>query len=202
MAFGSGANLVATSLDSYFALTIKYAKAESNVMELKRLGATVLHGVDITTMKIHTDLKNKRFDRIVFNFPHSGFKGRETELHVICSHRELVSLFFSNARHLLRHYGEIHVTHKTGHPYDSWDLEDLASKFSLVLIEKVGFHKEDYPGYNQKRGDGTKSDKTFNIYPCSTFKFQIAKAGIGCTGSASKRMNQIMELDDLYKLRI
>jgi len=55
----------------------------SNIMELKRLGATVLHGVDVKTMKLHAELKNRRFDRIVFNFPHSGFKGPETELHVI-----------------------------------------------------------------------------------------------------------------------
>ena len=65
------------------ALTIKYRNAESNIMELKRLGATVLHGVDVKTMKLHAELKNRRFDRIVFNFPHSGFKGPETELHVI-----------------------------------------------------------------------------------------------------------------------
>ncbi|CAL5073744.1 unnamed protein product [Urochloa decumbens] len=202
MAFGSGANLVATSLDSYFVLTIKYSKAESNIMELKRLGATVLHGVDVETMKLHTDLKNRQFDRIVFNFPHAGFKGSETKLHVINSHKELVAGFFSNARYLLRHRGEIHVSHKTGHPYDRWDLERLASKSSLVLTEKVGFHKEDYPGYNQKRGDGTKSDEPFNVYPCSTFKFQISEAGIGCAGSASKRMNEILELDLFIKLRI
>ncbi|KAG2644122.1 hypothetical protein PVAP13_2KG407700 [Panicum virgatum] len=169
MAFGSGTNLLATSLDTYVALTIKYRNAESNIMELKRLGGTVLQGVDVKTMKFHTELKNRRFDRIVFNFPHSGFKGRETELHVINSHKELVAGFFSNECHLLRHCGEIHVSHKTGHPYDRWDLEHLASQSSLVLIEKVGFHKEDYPGYNQKRGDGIKCDEPFNLDPCCTF---------------------------------
>ncbi|CAN6196356.1 unnamed protein product [Urochloa humidicola] len=197
MAFGSGANLFATSLDSYFSLTIKYSKAETNVMELKRLGATVLHGVDVKTMKIHTDLKNKRFDRIIFNFPHAGFKGPETQLHVIYSHRELVAVFFSNARHLLRQCGEIHVSHKTGHPYNRWDLELLASESSLILTEKVRFHKEDYPGYSQKRGDGAKCDEPFNIEPCCTFKFKISEGGVvSCTG-----LSAIAELD-LHKLRI
>jgi hypothetical protein len=64
-------------------LTIKYDKAESNVRELKRLGSTVLHGVDAETMKLHSYLEMRRFDRIVFNFPHAGFKGREHHLHVI-----------------------------------------------------------------------------------------------------------------------
>nr|CAB3457370.1 unnamed protein product [Digitaria exilis] len=177
-AFGSGANLVATSLDSYVALLIKYREAESNTMELKRFGATVLHGINVKTMKLHTELKNRRFDRIVFNFPHAGFKGRgHTELYVIKSHKELVAGFFSNAHHLLERYGEIHVSNKTGHPYDSWDLENLASKSSLVLFKKVVFHKGDYPGYNQKRGDGPKCNKSFKLGPCCMFKFQISEAG-------------------------
>ena len=64
-------------------LTIKYGKAESNVRELKRLGATVLHGVDAKTMKLHSYLEMRRFDRIVFNFPHAGFKGRENRRRAI-----------------------------------------------------------------------------------------------------------------------
>jgi hypothetical protein len=54
-----------------------YGKAESNVTKLKRMGAMVLHGVDVKDMKRHIDLKFKRFDRIVFNFPHAGHRKRE-----------------------------------------------------------------------------------------------------------------------------
>jgi len=61
----------------------KYSEAESNVMKLKSLETTVLHGIDVKTMKSHSDLKNRRFDRIVFNFPHAGFKGREDQVHMI-----------------------------------------------------------------------------------------------------------------------
>lgn len=61
----------------------KYSEAESNIMKLKSLETTVLHGVDVKTMKFHTDLKNRRFDRIVFNFPHAGFRGREDQVHMI-----------------------------------------------------------------------------------------------------------------------
>ncbi|KAJ1290118.1 hypothetical protein BS78_02G218200 [Paspalum vaginatum] len=172
-AFGSGENLVATSLDTCEDLKRKYSKAESNKMELKRLGATVIHGVDATEMRFHTDLKNKRFDRIIFNFPHAGFKGKEDDMHMINSHRLLVWGFFSNARHLVRRYGEIHVTHKSGLPYDRWNLEHLASEASLAMIDKVLFQKKDYPGYNQKRGDSKRCDEPFDLGVCYTFKFQI-----------------------------
>jgi len=61
----------------------KYSKAESNLTELKRLGPTLLHGVDTKKMKLHPDLKNRKFDRIIFNLPHAGFKGKEDDLHMI-----------------------------------------------------------------------------------------------------------------------
>jgi 25S rRNA (uracil2634-N3)-methyltransferase len=60
-----------------------YGKAESNVTKLKRMGATVLHGVDVKNMKRHIDLKFKRFDRVVFNFPHAGFIGKENQVPMI-----------------------------------------------------------------------------------------------------------------------
>uniref|UniRef100_A0ACD5XV70 Uncharacterized protein n=1 Tax=Avena sativa TaxID=4498 RepID=A0ACD5XV70_AVESA len=172
-AFGSGENLVATSFDSYGALTRKYGKSEANVTELKRLGSAVLHGVDAKTMKLHPCLKMRRFDRIVFNFPHAGFKGKEDQLHVINAHKQLVHGFFANVRHLLRPYGEIHLSHKTGHPYDRWDIEQLANDCCLTMVSKVVFSKEDYPGYNQKRGDSAKCDEPFALGPCCTFMFCI-----------------------------
>ena len=64
-------------------LTRKYPKAQSNVMELKRMGATVLHGINAKTMKGHYYLETRWFHRIVFNFPHAGFKGKEHEKHMV-----------------------------------------------------------------------------------------------------------------------
>uniref|UniRef100_A0A0D9XEW0 25S rRNA (uridine-N(3))-methyltransferase BMT5-like domain-containing protein n=1 Tax=Leersia perrieri TaxID=77586 RepID=A0A0D9XEW0_9ORYZ len=185
IAFCSAENLVSTSLDTYEALKSKYAKAESNIMVLNMMGATTLHGVDAKTMKLHTDLKMRRFDRIVFNFPHAGFKGDgENDVHRIKLHKDLMREFFRNARHLLRPSGEIHVNHKEGKAYGKWKIEQLASESSLIMVEKVDFHIEDYPGYINKRGDGPKCDKPFLLGPCSTFKFcvgDLKKQKKGCT---------------------
>ncbi|KAF7059369.1 hypothetical protein CFC21_066281 [Triticum aestivum] len=159
-AFGSGEKLVATSFESYVHLISMYSKAESNVAQLKRLGATVLHSVSVKKMKKRTDLKPRRFDRIVFNFPHAG------------AHRLLVQRFFRNASKMLRPLGEIHVSHKTGQPYNRWEIEGLALEFSLLKSEMVAFRKEDYPGYNQKRGDGDRCDEEFPLRNGCTFKFQ------------------------------
>ncbi|XP_031745074.1 uncharacterized protein LOC101220669 [Cucumis sativus] len=76
MSFGSASNILATSLDSYDDVVTRYKNARLNLTILNGLGASVLHGVDATKMKYHTDLHMRKFDRIIFNFPHAGFFGR------------------------------------------------------------------------------------------------------------------------------
>ncbi|XP_020108395.1 heavy metal-associated isoprenylated plant protein 41-like [Ananas comosus] len=170
--FGSASNIVATSLDSHDDLVKKYSKAQSNLNSLRERGATVLHGVDATTMKLHTDLKMWKFHRIVFNFPHAGFKGKEDDPQVIDLHRSLVMGFLSDASDMLRPYGEVHISHKTAGPFKRWNPEELASKASLLLVECSDFRIGDYPGYNNKRGDGFFCDEPFPLVECSTFKFR------------------------------
>ncbi|KAH0457685.1 hypothetical protein IEQ34_013000 [Dendrobium chrysotoxum] len=199
-AFGSAINIVATSHDAYDILLKKYSKAQSNVEELKKMGASIVHEVDATKMKFHAGLRTRRFDRIVFNFPHAGFKGKEDHPQLIkyvvlhsCLygsiklHRQLVRGFFRNAGHMLRPYGEVHVSHKTAAPFSHWNLEELAAENSLVLVESANFCIEDYPGYNNKRGDGSRSDIPFPLGKCSTFKFII--------GHIHKTKNPLRKID-------
>lgn len=61
----------------------KYKNARLNLRILKGLGASVLHGVDAAKMKRHIDLHMRKFDRIIFNFPHAGFFRREDNLLMI-----------------------------------------------------------------------------------------------------------------------
>lgn len=72
---------------------------------------------------------------------------------------------------MLKENGEIHVTHKTGHPFSKWEIEELAREAGLSLDEKVGFYLWEYPGYSNKYGNGYKCDDSFPVGQCSTFKF-------------------------------
>lgn len=64
-------------------LVMKYSRAISNVAKLRRLGATVLHGVDATVMARDHRLAMQKLDRVVFNFPDAGFDGYETNWLII-----------------------------------------------------------------------------------------------------------------------
>ncbi|XP_058111493.1 uncharacterized protein At4g26485-like [Magnolia sinica] len=170
-AFRSATNMVATSLDSQESLADKYNYGIGNVRELEELGCLVLHGIDATKMSEHFFLRTQRFDRIVYNFPHVGFQYREGSNYQIELNKQLVKGFLKNAKILLRKNGEIHISHKTGDPYDQWNLVKKAEKNGLILKEIAAFYKGDYPGYRNKRAHGNLPDDPFNLGECVTYKF-------------------------------
>ncbi|XP_039171171.1 uncharacterized protein At4g26485 [Eucalyptus grandis] len=172
-AFGSASNVTATSRDLFDALIRKYKKAKSNLWKLEKLGASLLYEVDATKMKHVADLSMRKFDRIIFNFPHAGFHGKEDNVQLIKMHRMLMNGFFRNASQMLRADGEVHVSHKTDAPYCHWNLEELASSNNLGLIDQTAFESKNYPGYHHKRGNGGRCDELFPLGPCSTFKFRL-----------------------------
>uniref|UniRef100_A0A803LQD3 25S rRNA (uridine-N(3))-methyltransferase BMT5-like domain-containing protein n=1 Tax=Chenopodium quinoa TaxID=63459 RepID=A0A803LQD3_CHEQI len=177
----------------------KYKRAKSNLDSLEKLGASLIHGVDATKMKLHTDLKMRKFDRIVFNFPHAGFHGTEQSLHLINKHKRLVDGFLYNASHMLRPNGEIHVNHKTSGPFCLWNIEKLASQNSLLLISCVPFKIEDYPGYNNKRGDGARCDEPFRLGKCSTFKFILSLGRKKVSSNHSRKTSEKTIPHHLYQ---
>ncbi|XP_073289210.1 heavy metal-associated isoprenylated plant protein 41-like [Primulina huaijiensis] len=110
-AFGHASNIVATSLDTKEELAVKHPTAAQNLATLENMGCTVIHGVDASTMCEHPRLKNRLFDRIVFNFPHAGFDYREHHIIQTQLHQDVVRGFLRNAAMMLkiRENGEVHV---------------------------------------------------------------------------------------------
>ncbi|XP_058725461.1 uncharacterized protein At4g26485-like [Vicia villosa] len=151
---------------------MNYTCAKRNLKELDSLGCTILHEVDVHNINQHQYFKEHIFfDRIIFNFPHSGNFQYEHNAWVIREHQKLVSGFLGNAKYLLNVGGEIHITHKTAYPFNNWNIKNLAEKENLSFVEEVFFNQYHYPGYENKKGSGLKCDQSFPIGTCSTFKF-------------------------------
>ncbi|KAL5079549.1 hypothetical protein RYX36_007970, partial [Vicia faba] len=116
---------------------MKYTSAIRNLNELESLGCTILHEVDVYNINQHDYFKQHFFfDRIIFNFPHSGNFRHETQHWVIEEHKKLVSGFLGNAKYLLNVGGEIHITHKTAHPFSKWNIKNLAENERLSFVEE------------------------------------------------------------------
>ena len=65
-------NVTATAYDSEEECYAKYPDAEAIVTDLRERGVHVLFGVDATRLDKISALKNKKWDKIVWNFPHAG----------------------------------------------------------------------------------------------------------------------------------
>lgn len=50
----------------------KYPWAREIVQELRQAGMEILFGIDATKLGNYKHLKGKTYDRVVFNFPHTG----------------------------------------------------------------------------------------------------------------------------------
>ncbi|XP_073061766.1 uncharacterized protein At4g26485-like [Primulina eburnea] len=178
-AFGHASNIIATSLDTKEELAVKHPTAAQNLETLENMGCTVIHGVDASTMCEQPRLKNRLFDRIVFNFPHAGFDYREHHIIQIELHQDVVRGFLRNAAMMLkiRENGEVHVTHKTSYPFSEWEIEKLGKQAGLEFIEAAEFRLWDYPEYlNRRGGNGTfnkfHSNGTFPVGESCTYKFR------------------------------
>ena len=77
------------------------------------------------------------------------------------------------------------MNHKTTAPFCHWNIRELAEKNWFVLIGCVDFEKEDYPGYNNKIGDGSRCDESFPLGECCTFEFRLSPTARGIAPSSS-----------------
>ncbi|KAF8559919.1 hypothetical protein OG21DRAFT_1479791 [Imleria badia] len=105
------ANVTATSYDEKEACFSKYPDAQDIVDTLRQRGAEVLFGIDATRLQKHAVLKGRRWDRIVWNFPHAG-KGITDQDRNILSNQRLILDFLRSAPHCLT-LGPIPIIHPT-----------------------------------------------------------------------------------------
>ncbi|RDX51927.1 hypothetical protein OH76DRAFT_1346144 [Lentinus brumalis] len=107
-------NVTATAYDTEEECCSKYPEAVEIIAELRAKGVQVLFGVDATKLERCPPLKGKKYDRIVWNFPHAG-KGITDQDRNILSNQLLILGFLRSAAPLLVS-GPTPIIHKARKP--------------------------------------------------------------------------------------
>jgi hypothetical protein len=146
-------NLVSTFFDSEDTVAAKYPSARGNITFL-RSKSTVLFGVDATKLHDHVQLKDEKFDIVIFTFPHTGIPNYAKGLRgpnptSIEENKKLIERFLASAQHILADDGEIVVTLKTSAPYDKWTFPDFA-QFEIEPKSQHSFSPGLFPGYTHR----------------------------------------------------
>ena len=104
-----GERLVATSYDTLEEVREKYNDFDAIAEEVRAAGGAVVHGVDGTPLHTNIELltqllpktASRKFDKIVFNFPHTacGIKDTAENNRV---HQRFLAAFFQSAVHLVK----------------------------------------------------------------------------------------------------
>ncbi|KAJ3093392.1 hypothetical protein HDU96_002329 [Phlyctochytrium bullatum] len=172
--------VVATCFDSEEVVKQKYEESPENVEAIKSFDGQVLYGVDATMLGKHRPLKKTKFSKIVFNFPHVG-KGIKDQVRNIKANQDLCSGFFRSAMEFLADKGEILLTIRSGEPYDSWGVKQLAKREGLATKVTTVFDPSEFPGYAHRRTIGfderisTDCNEDILRSRCSTFVFVTKK---------------------------
>ncbi|GAM90836.1 hypothetical protein ANO11243_088820 [Dothideomycetidae sp. 11243] len=146
-------SVTATTYDSLPVLESKYpSTAAANISAIQDADpdAVILHGVDATRLSTTKALKGKKFDRVVFNFPHVGGLTKDVNRQVRLN-QELLVGFFKGAKGLLTSEGTVVVTLFVAEPYTLWNVRDLARHSGLEVVRSFRFDPAVYPGYAHAR---------------------------------------------------
>jgi len=143
-------NIISTFFDSEKVVNTKYEASREHV-KLLRAKSTVLFGVDATMLHEHADLKDKKFDIIVFTFPHTGVPN--SSANSIDSNKQLIRDFLKSAQRLITSNGEISITLKTSAPYDKWAFPHF-EQYEIESKSKHDFDSPLFPGYNHRSTNG------------------------------------------------
>ncbi|KAF7968936.1 hypothetical protein HWV62_28828 [Athelia sp. TMB] len=172
------ANITATAYDSEDECYIKYPEAQEIVGALRAKGVEVLFDVDTTKLEKIPAFKGRRWDRIVWNFPHAGpmpsVQGQKQKQKLADNEDEESGPENNSDAELpppqpsTGNRGTILVTLRNVVPYTQWDLPRLAknppaqaiagSKYTPIytLLRSFVFHRHCWKGYEHRMTKGER----------------------------------------------
>ncbi|WBW74867.1 ribosome biogenesis protein Bmt5 [Schizosaccharomyces osmophilus] len=149
------AALLATCYDSKADVELKYPDSSGYIEQVLQSGGEIIYDVDATRLKQNRKLRNRQFDTILWNFPHSG-KGIKDQDRNILDNQKMLLEFFKQSKEFLSENGVIVITLAETKPYNMWNLKGLAKEAGFISLMTEPFDSSCYPEYSHRRTIGWK----------------------------------------------
>ena len=128
---------------------------------VKKEPPKVLYGIDARKLSSHKPLKNRTFDYIIFNFPHTGGLSTDVNRQVRANQSLLVD-FFTSSKPLLKasssrdgnEAGKVMITLFEQEPYTLWNVRDLGRHCGYAVERSWRFDWGAWEGYAHARTVG------------------------------------------------
>jgi len=134
------ANITATTFENASEVS---QGTQDNTEKLRLLGAEVLHGINAS--KIADIFSGRRFETIIFQFPHSGSRepinGHNPNFVLVCN-------FLKNAARLLASNGAVLISAvDSPHYHGAFQFKDAAQETGFLKPAIYPFEPDDFIGY-------------------------------------------------------
>lgn len=150
-------NIVVTFKDTRAEVLSKYPSAAASLQYLDAQQVEQLFSIDVATLGTGA-LQGRKFDCVVFNFPHVGGDTGRSE--VLAQNRSLVSTYLSGALRVLAPGGEVQLAVKTEGSYKKWDVLGLVrDNGGLTVARRAPLDATLFPGYVHRLTKGAAGSK-------------------------------------------
>jgi hypothetical protein len=160
-------NLVASTYESKETLLTRYKEDRMNdrIDNLEGFGAEVINGLDCTWLKEAFPVR--RFDMVIFNFPHAGkpeklksLKGGDGHPWLQWRHKNLMLFFFRAARSVLNENGRVIVsTNRNAYCASQEDLAWASRASGFTKVAQHQFREWKHSKYDRAYGDWRDEDQ-------------------------------------------
>ncbi|OCB87100.1 hypothetical protein A7U60_g5835 [Sanghuangporus baumii] len=193
-------NVTATSYDSEETCYNKYPDARQIVEDLRRRGVEVLFSVDATALERCKPLKRRRWDRVVWNFPHAGKGITDQDRNILSNQILLLSFLRSVASFLVTGpIPSVHAPRKRKRKLEDEESDDDDDEWQVQneddMSEVEDLQGETPNSVNHNGCRGTVLITLRNVPPYSDWNLpKLAKSPPSSSSSLDKRNPRYIQL--------
>ena len=119
----------------------------------KEKNVKVLHGIDATKLDTYSQFNEKKFDKVIFNFPciPGDSTAKDAQLNEIEQNKDMLDKFFQALSKMSPRPKQVEISHKCKGAFRSWNIKERCENSAYEFSHAVIFDKDLFELYENKK---------------------------------------------------